>query len=119
MRHGKSALAAFVALIGLAAPAHAQQFGVGGFGGNAFGGNGIGFGGFGYNSGYAGLGYGTGFGVGYPNSYGYNGGGFVPYYRPVPHTYNNLGGLANSIRTQTGRANSYRPNNAVGGFRRR
>lgn len=121
MRHRKSALLAAIVAAGLMAPrASAQQFGVAGFGGNAFGGvggfnNGLG----GFNTGfggYNGVGYGS---LGYNNfgSYGYN--NFYNY-RPVPQTYNNMGGLIGTIRTQTGGGNSYRYGYgpAVGGRRR-
>ena len=123
MRHGKSWFGVLVLLAGLASPAAAQQFGVGGVGGNAFA-NGVGFGNGGFgNAGFGNGGFGNaGFGGGY---YGYNSGYglYRPAY-PVPQTYNNVGGLANIIGTQTGKANSYRyPYNSygpgIGGMRRR
>lgn len=101
MRSVKAVLGAAVILAGLAQSAQAQQFGVGGFAGNAFAGN---YGGFGYNN----FGYNAGFGgaYGYPGAYYSN--GVLPYYQAPPTTYNNLGGLANSIVNHTGKANSYR-----------
>lgn len=115
MRHGKSLLAAVVVLAGLASSASAQGFGVASYGGNAFGG-GLGYGGIGgigLNQGYTGY---TGFNGGYTNFGAYNSGynGFInPYatsYTPrvYPQTQNNMFGLMNTIRTQTGRSNSYR-----------
>lgn len=107
MRYGKMVLGAVVILVGLVTSAEAQQFGVGGFGGNAFAGNagGFGFNNLGYNSGYGG-------GIGFKNGTAYQGGyysnGLMPYYQAPFTTYNNLGGLANSLSTQTGKANSYR-----------
>ena len=113
MRHWKSSLLALTLLTGLtAAPASAQQFGVGGFGGNAFAGNG-----------FVGQGFvGNGFGVN--NFGGYNNYGYNNYYNRgsynVPQTYNNMGGLMNSIRTSTGNGNSWRYGSgpAPGGRRR-
>ena len=120
-------LAAVVVLTGLATSASAQGFGIVGGGGNAFGG------GFGGNQGFTGYNnfglYNGGISNGgfYPGAYNnfgvYNGGynrgySFIP--RSYPQTQNNMFGLMNSIRTQTGRGNSYRYGNgpAVGGRRR-
>ena len=118
MRHWQSFLAACVVLAGLAGSASAQQFGVAGMGGNAFAGNG-GFAGNGFNTGFNNFGY-NNFG-GLNNNFGSNNFGYNRGYNYVaPQTYNNMGGLMNSIRTQTGRGNSYRYGYgpAVGGRRR-
>ena len=129
MRYGNSLLAAVAVLAGLATSASAQGFGAVGGGGNAFAG-GFGIVGSGFNQGFGGY---NNFGVsnggfnnggfysGAYNNFGvYNGGynNYVP--RPVPQTQNNMFGLMNSIRTQTGRGNSYRYGYgpAVGGRRR-
>ena len=115
MRYGKSSFLALVLLAGLTSSASAQGFGaVGGVGINS------GFRGNGFNSGY------NNFGGGYNNfGGGYNnfGGGYNSYYNrnySYPQTYNNMGGLMNSIRTQTGGGNSYRYGSgpALGGRRR-
>ncbi len=119
MRLIKPSLCALIVLTGLAtSSASAQQFGVGGARGNAFGGAGFGNG---FNSGFNNFG-----GGGYTNFGGFNNGyGGIGYnrgynYNAYPQTYNNMGGLMNSIRTQTGRGNSYRYGSgpAVGGRRR-
>ena len=137
MRHGKTILAAAIILAGLSSSASAQAFGVAGASGNAFSG-GLGVGGLGINQTYTGFsgGYG-GFNTGYSNfglnngayssGYGafsnsyinpYNGPNYVP--RPLPQTQNNMFGLMNTIRTQTGGGNSYRYGYgpATGGRRR-
>ena len=128
MRHEKSLLAAVVVLAGLATSAPAQGFGVVAGGGNAFAG---GFGnGFGFNPGFTGYNnfglsngglYTGGFYPGVSNNYGISNGGvgnYVP--RHIPQTRNNMFGLMNSIRSQTGGGNSYRSGYgpAVGGRRR-
>ncbi len=122
MRYGKSMLAAVVVFMGLTASASAQGFAVSGLTGNAFG-NGVGLGGAGYSN----FGYNSGYG-GYNNFGGYNGGyNTGPWFYPgtytartYPQTGNNMFGLMNSIRTQTGAGNSYRYGYgpAVGGRRR-
>ena len=121
MRHGKSLLTAVVVLAGLASSASAQGFGVAGASGNAFAG-GLGFGGIGFNQGYAGysnFGAYNGFNNGYGN-YPYYNNGLVTQAYPIQQTQNNMFGLMNSIRTQTGGGNSYRYGYgpAVGGRRR-
>ncbi len=135
MRHWKASFAAIVVLAGLSTSASAQQFAVGGamgngfgagqgfagqgFGGQGFGGQGFGFGGTGFNPGFN-----SGFNSGFTNIGSYNGGigysgySYSPYYRAAPQTTNNLGGLMNSIRTQTGGGNSYRNGYSTGGRRR-
>ena len=131
MRHGKSLLATVIVLTGLTSSASAQGFAVAGATGNAFAG-GVGLGGIGLNQGYTG--FNTGFNNfgGYNNfglyNNGFNGGlgysnfnnGLVTRAIPYPQTQNNMFGLMNSIRTQTGGGNSYRYGYgpAVGGRRR-
>ncbi len=47
---------------------------------------------------------------GFNNGFGYNNYGYNNYYRGysnVPQTYNNMGGLMNSIQTQTGGRSGY------------
>ena len=105
----KASLVALALIAGVSGSAQAQGFA------------GIGSGGFvtypnsGFvNSGYSGIGYG-----GY-NGYSYGGynGLYMPGYIPSG-TYNNMGGIMGSIRTQTGRPGSYNNGNNFGVSRTR
>ena len=121
----KSGLAVLVVVAGLSGSAHAQQignvYGTGGFaaypGAVANQAN--------YGQGYYAINGGFGnYGLpgGYPNYAGYGFSGYGPgssvggYFQPVnrPQTYNNMGGLINTIQSQTGKPGSYRPNNRNG-----
>ena len=136
MRLWKASFAAIVVLAGLSTSASAQQFAVGGamgsgfgpgqgfagqgFGGQGFGGQNFGFGGTGFNPGFN-----SGFNQGFSTFGSYNPGfGGTGYgygtlnYRAAPQTSNNMSGLMNSIRTQTGGGNSYRNGYSTGGRRR-
>jgi hypothetical protein len=100
-------LVALVILSGFSTSAQAQRF-VGGFG----------------NGGVAispGIGVTSGYYGGYGNYGGYGRGYYSnPYYNyNVPQTYNNMGGLMNTIRQQTGKPGSYRYSSNYGVTRTR
>jgi len=122
----KSGLVALVLLGGFAVEARAQGAVAGTVVSNGFSG---GYPGFAAGPGYYGVnGYGfpggypgfsgvasSGYGVGVPaNRYYY--GNPAPF---VPQTRNNLGGLMDTIRTQTGPSNSYSYGSNYGAARRR
>ena len=117
----RSGLVAVVLMGGLVGTASAQVFGGRSVVSNGYAtaypaygvGSGYAGGGFGYSSGYAGYGGGYGSYGGYGN---YGTTSFPPIY---PQTYNNMGGLINTIRTQTGRPNSYRYGSSYGVANRR
>ena len=126
----KPGLAVLVVLVGLTSSAHAQNmargYGTSGFaaypGAVANQGN--------YGQSYYGINGGFGnYGLpgAYPNYAGNGFSGYGPgsavggYFQPVnrPQTYNNMGGLINTIKTQTGKPGSYRSNNSYGVSRSR
>jgi hypothetical protein len=116
----KPGLAVLVVLLSLSGSAHAQRIGTGfatypgavanqgGYGQSYYGING-GFGNYGLPGAYPNY-AGNGFSVYGPGSV------VGGYFQPVnqPQTYNNLGGLMNSIKSQTGKPGSYRSNNSYG-----
>jgi hypothetical protein len=103
----KTGLAALILVAGISQSAPAQVI-VGGYGNRGIGS----YNGFGYSSGYYGA---------YGNYGRYRGNYYNPYrYAYVPQTYNNMGGLMNAIRQQTGRPGSWQtyPNYGVSRGRR-
>ncbi len=119
MTSWKIGLGALVLSAGFAASTQAQGF-VGGYPG--FGVGGVG-GGYGYSSGFSSYGQpgfagnsSSGYGPGLPFN-NYYARTSVPYVGP--QTGNNLGGLMNSIRQQTGRPGSYSYGSNYGVARRR
>jgi len=119
----KPGLAVLVVLVGLSSTARAQNFVA--YGVNEFGA----YPGAVASSGYYAINGGFGnYGLpgAYPNYQGYGFSGYGPgsavggYYQPInhPRTYNNMGGLINTIKTQTGKPGSYRLNNGYDGLPR-